>query len=338
MAERFAYVVLSHRSPEQVRRLVRVLTGAGTGAAVVCSHDPKGPPLTGPELDRPDVAVVADRPPAGWGGFSIVERTLEAAALAVSRFDVEWVTVLSGQDFPIAPLARSEAEVVTGGGDVYTRAEPVAYVRPGAPGWRGRNEVARRYLLHHFEIPRTASVGRPAPEPAAGEDDAADPDLPAGAPGAVGPKEVVVDRLRRLVDLRRGPGGAPHRIGVARLRRHVPGGRQLMKGSYWCTMRAGVVRELADLPRTDPGFVRWFRSTVVPDEAYVQTAVGSDPRWNLVTDNFRFVRWTPGNPHPDTLTVDDLPEMLDSGRHFARKFDPDVDAEVLDRLERIVLG
>lgn len=338
MAERFAYVVISHRAPDQVLRLVRVLTSGGTGAAVVCSHDPKGPPLAGRELDRPSVAVVPDRPPAGWGGFSIVERTVEAAAFAVSRFDVDWVTVLSGQDFPLVPLERSESEVVAGGGDVYTRAEPVAYVRPGTPGWRKQNEIARRYLLHHFGIPGTESMGRPDPPAPPGTDSGGGAAQPGDGAHRVGVKDVVVDRLRRFVDLRRGPSGAPHRLGVARLHRSVPGGRRLLKGSYWCTLRAEVVRELADLPRTDAAFVRWFRSTVVPDEAYVQTAVGSDPRWNLVADNFRFVRWTPGHPHPDTLTVDDLPEMLASGRHFARKFDPAVDSDVLDELERIVLA
>ena len=43
--------------------------------------------------------------------------------------------------------------------------------------------------------------------------------------------------------------------------------------------------------------------------------------------------WRPGAPHPDTLTGGDLESVLSSGADFARKFDVEVDSEVLDRLD-----
>jgi hypothetical protein len=40
------------------------------------------------------------------------------------------------------------------------------------------------------------------------------------------------------------------------------------------------------------------------------------------------------NNHPKTLGVADLPAMLASGAHWARKFNPGADPEVLDILDR----
>ena len=41
----------------------------------------------------------------------------------------------------------------------------------------------------------------------------------------------------------------------------------------------------------------------------------------------------PGVPHPDVLTSADLGRLLDSDMDFARKFDQERDAEVLDALD-----
>jgi hypothetical protein len=41
----------------------------------------------------------------------------------------------------------------------------------------------------------------------------------------------------------------------------------------------------------------------------------------------------PGVPHPDVLTSADLGRLLDSDMDFARKFDQELDAEVLDALD-----
>lgn len=41
---------------------------------------------------------------------------------------------------------------------------------------------------------------------------------------------------------------------------------------------------------------------------------------------------------PKTLTCYDFDALADSGKFFARKFNPSVDAEVLDRIDTDLLG
>ena len=58
-------------------------------------------------------------------------------------------------------------------------------------------------------------------------------------------------------------------------------------------------------------------------------------RHEVVNDDLRFLA-RPGTLHRFTLTADQLPAMLESGKFFARKLDVTVDRTVLARLtERI---
>ena len=53
----------------------------------------------------------------------------------------------------------------------------------------------------------------------------------------------------------------------------------------------------------------------------------------MENDDLRYLDWS-REPAPAVLTRDDLPALLGSGKLFARKFDPTVDSEVLDALDR----
>jgi hypothetical protein len=46
-----------------------------------------------------------------------------------------------------------------------------------------------------------------------------------------------------------------------------------------------------------------------------------------------FIDWSAAAPNPETLTLEHLPAILASGTHFARKFDPDRSAALLDALD-----
>jgi len=60
--------------------------------------------------------------------------------------------------------------------------------------------------------------------------------------------------------------------------------------------------------------------------------LASSLRDALVNEDLRFMNWD--GYHPKTLRMDDLDSMRASGKLFARKFDIDVDAAVLDELDR----
>ncbi len=81
--------------------------------------------------------------------------------------------------------------------------------------------------------------------------------------------------------------------------------------------------------------MRYYRRVAIPSESFFATVLLNDSSLRVTPDNRRFVSFpVPGAPHPETLTSADLGRLLQSDCDFARKFDIEADAEVLDALDR----
>ena len=84
--------------------------------------------------------------------------------------------------------------------------------------------------------------------------------------------------------------------------------------------------------RQNPGYVRFFNGVLIPDECFFQTLLmNSALAGDIEKRTLTYVDWRP--PWPGILTIHDLPRLLGSDCLFARKFDVQVDPEVLDRLD-----
>ena len=122
------------------------------------------------------------------------------------------------------------------------------------------------------------------------------------------------------------------------VRRRVPGGLTPWGGSpYWCLSRQ-VVDHVRSLLSASPELVRFFEHVWIPDELFFQTIVLNSPlRDSVVNDNLRYIDWS-RSPAPAILGRLDLDEITSSGKLFARKFDTEVDAGILDLLDRRIDG
>jgi hypothetical protein len=127
-------------------------------------------------------------------------------------------------------------------------------------------------------------------------------------------------------------GRRPYRI---KLRRRFPRGFVPFAGSsYWAIPRAGV-EYIGSFCDSNPAFVRYFRTTFIPDETFFHTILMNSPlRDRVVDDDLRYIAWPDGASNPKILTTADLPDMMAGGALFARKFDVNVDAEVLSALDQ----
>jgi len=142
-------IVLSHRDPPLVRRLVARLT-EGTDTVVVLHHDPRGPELDLPASAR--VLRVPDAQPSNWGGMGLARTMLSTIAYAAKQVpELSWVLLTSGQDYPCRPMQDIEAELTGSPHDAFLRyfpvdADPVGDVHR----WQG---VTRRRYLHRRRLP-----------------------------------------------------------------------------------------------------------------------------------------------------------------------------------------
>jgi len=299
---RVAYLVTSHALPHQVLRLARTLRAGSPGAPVVIHHDEQRSRLDeaalravgGVELVRPPVAV-------SWGGGSQLDMLLRCFEWLVDRVEFDWMVTLSGQDYPIRPLAAIEHDLATGGYDGYVEGAPVE-----PPPWtRARvDEFTSRYFYRHRPIRRPGARARRA-----------------------------VAAARPLLVMREMPWGV-----LLGRRCRVPFSRTFpcRRGSDWLSLSRHAIEAVVRAARSRPGLVRHYRRTVLPTESFPQTVLHATPGLRLSTATRRFTSWAHGSLHPDVLRLADLERIVTSGADFARKFDAGVDGAVMDELDALV--
>jgi len=302
---RICYFIQSHLAPPQVRRLIATLRRARPDNFLLIGHDGFAGHCSADELRRVvDVDVFAAREPARRGYFSMLEPYFDAVDWLDRRaVAYDWLVYLSAQDYPLQPLRDFEALLAAARGDGFLRFWDAA--DPVNP-WGRRRQGVVRYHYQYSDAPGWAHPALPLLRAA--------------------------NRLQRLVHchLTYGP-----RIGVRGSGR-LPFDDTLRcyAGTQWTVLRRGCAEYVTERVRGGDAVVQWLRRTICPDEAVVQTLLVNSGRFQLVNDDLRYVDMSGSQDgRPRTLTAKDLPALTSGPYYFGRKFDPDVDAEVLDRLD-----
>jgi len=122
------------------------------------------------------------------------------------------------------------------------------------------------------------------------------------------------------------------------LRRSFPDGLEPHGGSAWCALSDEAVRRLLSFGDTSPKAFRFFARVKTPDEMFIQTVLLNSPlRERVANEPIHHIEW-PGGSHPAIFRREDFSRLAASGKPFARKFDIEVDAEILDLIDRELLG
>jgi hypothetical protein len=231
-----------------------------------------------------------------WGGWSQLQVLLGCLAHVKRQLDPDWLLVLSGQDYPLRQMAEIESDLAEGDHDALLgNAWQLDTGRVPEPPAR---EFFLRYAYRHFAVPASA------------------PRLPGG--------------IRPLAYTRE----LPPRIGIRRRSLPFGDGFGCYVSADWLTLNRKAVEAVLRAARERPGLMHYYRRAAIPSESLFATVLLNDESLRVARDNRRFASFpAPNAPHPNTLTTSDLDRMLASGCDFARKFDIEADAEVLDLLD-----
>jgi hypothetical protein len=93
-------------------------------------------------------------------------------------------------------------------------------------------------------------------------------------------------------------------------------------GSEWFTANRNVAEYILASEEKYSWLARHLKNRHCPDETYFQTVLCNAPHFRLSKNNHRFIDWSSKTPHPKELQLEDLPSILGSSAHFARKFAP----------------
>lgn len=317
---KIAFLVLNHRNPRQLIRLLTTLRSQLPESPIVVHHDILHGALPA-ELLEPigNVHLLVSGKRVIWGDYSIAEVCCWSLAWMRQNLDFDWMVLLSAQDYPIKPLSGLADNLTREDIDAVLFATPV----DRQPRLR-RILMRRRYLFQYRAIARQTK------------------EHPARKQNAL--RRITwswvqaLNILQSLFTLYPLPDGMPYRFGWRALNNPFRTDQPCWQGSQWFALSRKAFEYLLDYTTEHPEFVDYYRRTMIPDESMFVTILCNSTHLRIANRNVTYTRWTNDrSPHPEVFQLTDLEHLSSVPQYFARKFDIDTDSFILDALDaRIV--
>jgi hypothetical protein len=109
--------------------------------------------------------------------------------------------------------------------------------------------------------------------------------------------------------------------------------------SSWWAVSAEAAAYLIQFIERNSKLKRFMRFTWGSDEFLIATVLMNSPfKSKVLNNNLRYIDWSGGGANPKIFTTKDLDLLIQSDHFFARKFDMDVDSEILDMIDRRIVN
>jgi hypothetical protein len=314
---RLLFLIQAHKDPDQIFRLVRTLQRGCAGSVVLISHDFQATPFPESMFDgERNVHIIRGR--GGRGDFSIVDGYLAALRwLRDNKIDYEWLTNLSGQDYPVSSLAEFSQELSRSPHDGFLHHFDVLKEEPRDMSpmlWPARHGY-ERYYYQYTKFKNDLNIAERA---------------------ALRIPRLTIERVTDKIRVNTAYGLM---IGRPADRHPFTADFRCYAGSYWHTIRRRCVDYLLEFCETKPSVVAHFRRVLIPDEAFVHTVLANHPGFRFVNDNRRYFDMRGSRRgHPKTLTEDDIAHVAGQHYVFARKIEWASGPALFDKLDRYALA
>jgi hypothetical protein len=311
---RLGFVILNHREPAQLLRLIGTLRKQLPDAPIVVHNDNDRVDLPGSPLDVfGDVHLLTNNTPLQWGDFSIQNAFWRSIACMVDSIEFDWLVVLSAQDYPIKPLTGLSDRLSKTRADALLRATPIRELGSRSD----RRNMRRRYLYQY----------RPSPAPSTAK-------LRLLLRRSISPFVDVFNNVQPCVQVYKLPDGIPWRLGLRARSTPFSEHEPCWFGSTWHTLSYRAACLLVETIRSKSACVDYYRRTIMPAESATATLICNAPELSVESSEVHYARWSaPRTGHPDLLGTEDLPELVKAPGYFARKFDITKDSKILDLLD-----
>lgn len=299
------YFIQSHKNPQQIHRLIQTIKKQSPNSLVLVNHD-----FSVSNLDIKAVGnysgleIIKRNKWVKRGNSSILEIYLDAIHWLLARsFNFDWLVCLSGQDYPTQPISQIEQFLAQTEYDGFIR-----YYDPLAEKSAWNEKSIQRFFYQYVQLPESMSWL-----------------------------------------LRKYSGKIQHytplivkwRYSMIGLKTKTPFDRNFKcyRGWHWNTLSQACVKFLMNYLNEHPEILRYYERTIGPEESLVQTVLVNSQQFNLCNDDKRYHDYPLElGGYARLLTVKDYPIVTNGSFHFARKFDAEIDSEILDLLDAQVLN
>jgi len=300
---KIAYIILAHKNPSQLCKLINRLSTDNTSFFIHIDKridiKPFQRALASSKYWGPIIWIKREK--SYWGRFGLVQATINGirSVLANDQGECDTIVLLSGQDYPIKSNKHIAEFFLKNKGTSF-----IDYHLMPTSFWPGGG--MDRIERYHVPIPgRASTLIFPPPE-----------------------QRCTIKRLIAYNVLR------VFFLG----RRRFPKNLKPYGGSQWWCLTRDTAHYVLQFLKKRPDFVRFFRYTAVPDEMFFQTLLVNSPlSQSLNNCTLTYAGW---NRHeagvPSVFVEDDFFELEKRPELFARKFDITRDANIFKVLDKHV--
>lgn len=112
---------------------------------------------------------------------------------------------------------------------------------------------------------------------------------------------------------------------------------KIFGGSQWFTLSGGAVDYILKYVKQETAFFNFIKHCDVADELFVHTILLNSPlKLKCINNNLRLISWANAEKglgdSPDVLRVHHFEKIKSSSQFFARKFDEEMDAQILTKI------
>jgi hypothetical protein len=120
-----------------------------------------------------------------------------------------------------------------------------------------------------------------------------------------------------------------------RFRKGLPCGLKPYGGRGNLCLQKRHVNYILEFAEKNPSVIKFFRRVWGPDETFYPTILLNSPlRSSVANESTMYFDYSEGSTHPKDLTRSDLDALKKSGKFFARKFNLNIDKDILDIIDQ----
>jgi len=307
---KIAYIIIAHKNPQQLLRLVKRLNHADSYFFIHIDVNADPSVFSSIESsfkDFPNVTLLK-RFNSAYASFGIVQGTVEGLNKAVeSKIPFDYLINLSGQDYPIKTNVQIREKLSERADASYIWYFELPFV--GTHPTKGI--VCQK--LNRIEQWHVRLEGRYLNFPLSRQ------------------------KYRKIFSVKRSFLWLGINLMLPKKRPFIKNYTPYGGGQWWCLSRKHAEYVYKYVKENKKQYA-YFKYTNIPDEIFFQTVLLNSPHKNeIVNDDLRLLYFAGDSSHPIIYKTDDYPIIADSAQLFARKFDTTKDELVLDLIDKHLL-
>jgi len=301
------YIILAHNNPLQLSRLIQRLSTDHVQFYIHIDLKTDIRTFTSIISQSQQVIFVENRVNCIWGDLSVVYATLNCLNQIVADRRNGYVLLMSGQDYP---LKRNEYIQ-----DFFIRHYGVNFINLfSLPSKNWLYEGMNRVEYYKLNISDCRADIRIIPP-------LTDSRILKHYANAQSERVLTVfdENLETLMKLR------PTLSYI----------QKFYGGSQWWALPIETIRFILSFLDTHPDYIKFYKYTFVPDELFFHTIIGNNPiLFEKARESVTYVDWeSNGNFRPAIFDISFYYKLIIRNELFARKFDSNLDSEILDRID-----